>query len=159
MRNVQTLCQRAHSNNSSKTTEGLLFINKRGANRYAANIAFACLAYSKYFPSKTFDTFSRQQIHLLLGDTGRSFAVGFGNNPPTRPHHSSSSCPNYPQSCGWKQFQTSARNPQILYGALVGGPKNQNGDYVDSKQDYICNEVSLDYNAGFQSALAVLLLK
>ena len=85
VRNAQTLCQWAHSDNSSKTTEGLLFINKRGANRYAANITFACLAYSKYFPSKTFDSFSRKQIHLLLGDAGRSFVVGFGNNP--RPVH------------------------------------------------------------------------
>lgn len=157
--NAQSLCQWAHSDNSPKTTKGLLFINKWGANRYAANIAFAGLVNSKYFPSKTVDSFSRKQIHLLLGDAGRSFVVGFGNNPPTSPHHSSSSCPNYPESCGWKQFQTSAPNPQILYGALVGGPKNQNGDYVDSRQDYICNEVSLDYNAGFQSALAILLSK
>ena len=25
----------------------------------------------------------------ILGDTGRSFVCGFGNNPPTQPHHAS----------------------------------------------------------------------
>ena len=24
----------------------------------------------------------KQQIHYMLGDSGRSFVVGFGNNPP-----------------------------------------------------------------------------
>ncbi|PVD35338.1 hypothetical protein C0Q70_02298 [Pomacea canaliculata] len=27
------------------------------------------------------------QIHYILGDTGRSYVVGFGVNPPSRPHH------------------------------------------------------------------------
>nr|KAG5691510.1 hypothetical protein BaRGS_017723 [Batillaria attramentaria] len=27
------------------------------------------------------------QINYALGDTGRSYVVGFGTNPPTRPHH------------------------------------------------------------------------
>ena len=46
---------------------------------------------------------------------------------------------------------------QVLKGALVGGPKSVNDNsYVDSRQDYITNEVTTDYNAGFQSALAFL---
>ncbi len=32
---------------------------------------------------------AQAQIHYALGDTGRSFVVGFGNNPPVKPHHSS----------------------------------------------------------------------
>lgn len=30
---------------------------------------------------------AQQQIDCLLGSTGRSFVVGFGTNPPQRPHH------------------------------------------------------------------------
>lgn len=32
------------------------------------------------------------QLGYALGDTGRSFVVGFGKNPPKQPHHRSSSC-------------------------------------------------------------------
>lgn len=42
-----------------------------------------------------------------------------------------------------------------MYGALVGGP-GIDDDYVDDRGDYVKNEVALDYNAGFQAALAEL---
>lgn len=29
------------------------------------------------------------QVHYALGDTGRSYVIGFGVNPPTKPHHRS----------------------------------------------------------------------
>ena len=38
----------------------------------------------------------------------------------------------------------------------MGGPKNQNDNYEDKRGDYIMNEVAMDYNAGFQSAVAGL---
>lgn len=44
-------------------------------------------------------------------------------------------------------------NPQTLFGALVGGP-GLDDSYVDDRLDYVKNEVALDYNAGFQSAIA-----
>ena len=31
--------------------------------------------------------FAETQIHYALGDAGRSYVCGFGNNPPQRPHH------------------------------------------------------------------------
>lgn len=43
----------------------------------------------------------------------------------------------------------------MLYGALVSGP-DENDNYKDLRQEYIYNEVTLDYNAGFQSAVAGL---
>lgn len=33
--------------------------------------------------------FFKTQIDYILGDSGRSFVVGFGKNPPTHPHHRS----------------------------------------------------------------------
>lgn len=94
------------------------------------------------------------QIRLLLGDAGRSYVVGFGINPPKRPHHRGASCPNMPASCGQEQFNSAGPNPQILYGALVGGPR-LDGSYQDIRSDYIQNEVAIDYNAGFTGASAM----
>lgn len=99
-------------------------------------------------------TFARQQIGYALGNTGRSFVVGFGINPPQRPHHRGSSCPNRPQPCD-NGLNNPGPNPQILYGALVGGP-GLDDSYTDDRNDYVKNEVTTDYNAGFQSALAAL---
>ena len=55
--------------------------------------------------------------------------------------------------CGWNDFSASEKNPHTLYGALVGGPGN-NDDYDDVRSDYIKNEITCDYNAGFTGALA-----
>lgn len=105
------------------------------------------------------DNFVDTQIGYILGDTGRSYVVGFGNNPPLRPHHRSSSCPSPMSSpCGNAQQYDPAPNPQTLYGALVGGPDN-NDNYNDDRGDYVSNEVATDYNAGFQSAVAYLAKK
>ncbi|XP_057291488.1 uncharacterized protein LOC130614105 [Hydractinia symbiolongicarpus] len=136
----------------------MVFLQEWGSNRHAANVAFICLALTKYNPTIEFVSFSRKQIHLLLGDAGRSYVVGFGNNPPLRPHHSGASCPDRPAPCGWDYLHTTNPNPQILYGALVGGPNSQ-GIYEDRRNNYVTNEVALDYNAGFQSALAALLVQ
>ena len=43
-----------------------------------------------------------------------------------------------------------------MYGALVGGPNDQDV-YVDNRADWYTNEVSDDYNAGFTSLTAGLL--
>ena len=50
-------------------------------------------------------------------------------------------------------------NTHVLYGALVGGPGDPDDQYNDKRDDYIENEVTLDYNSGFQSVLAGLQLK
>ena len=47
-------------------------------------------------------------------------------------------------------------NYQILYGALVGGPKDTSDTYVDVRSDYQANEVAVDYNAAFQGSVAAL---
>lgn len=88
------------------------------------------------------------QLRYALGDAGRSFVVGFGNNPPTQPHHRGASCPNRPAPCSWDNFNINAPNPQTLFGALVGGP-DQNDNFDDRRSDYVRNEVATDYNAGF----------
>lgn len=88
--------------------------------------------------------------------SGRNYVVGYDKNSPKQPHHAASSCPDRPASCGWQEFSKNAPNPQILYGALVSGP-DEVDLFKDCREEYAYTEVTLDYNAGFTSALAGLL--
>ena len=98
------------------------------------------MTHTKYVPDgKNYFLFGKEQIQLFLGDSDRSFLVGFGNNPPQFPHHAGSSCPQYPYHVGsscpksisetydWDAYLSSEPNPNILYGALVGGPSSLAG--------------------------------
>lgn len=60
---------------------------------FIANGAFITLAAANLHPpmreKSNLIKFAKNQIHLLLGDAGRSYVVGYGRNPPVRPHHRS----------------------------------------------------------------------
>ncbi|CAF3760770.1 unnamed protein product [Rotaria sordida] len=140
-----------------KTPKGLVFLSQWGALRHAGNAAFICLqAADVGINTQEYLDFASRQINYMLGDSGRSYVIGFGQNYPQRPHHRSSSCPSRPAVCDWNAYNSPQANPQLLIGALVGGP-DQNDNYEDRRDDYIKNEVATDYNAGFQSAVAGLL--
>lgn len=142
--------------NRQRTPKGLVYLSQWGSLRYAANAVFICLrAADLGINPEKYREFGKQQIHYMLGDTGRSYVVGFGVNPPQRPHHASSSCKPAPATCDWSDFHSPDPNPHVLYGALVGGP-DANDWYEDKREDYVKNEVATDYNAGFQSAVAAL---
>jgi hypothetical protein len=88
---------------------------------------------------------------------GRSYVVGYGVNPPLRAHHRAASCPTS-GPCGWDNYNSPAPNPNILRGALVGGPPQpDDASYEDIRTNYQTNEVAIDYNAGFTGALAGLI--
>lgn len=138
------------------TPKGLVYRDQWGSNRYAASAAFiATVASKKGILATNAFNFARNQINYLLGSSGRSFVVGFGTNPPKSPHHRAASCPNRPAACGWNEYNSPNANPQVLNGALVGGP-NQSDGYTDARSDHVANEVACDYNAGFQGAVAGL---
>ncbi|XP_048582488.1 endoglucanase A isoform X2 [Nematostella vectensis] len=138
------------------TPKGLAWRAEWGANRYAANTAFlALVAADAGINPATYREFAKKQIHYMLGNSGHSYVVGFGVNPPKRPHHGSSSCPSPPATCGWSLYNADVDNAHVLHGALVGGP-DKSDNYKDDRKDYIKNEVTTDYNAGFQSAVAGL---
>ncbi|CAF3355726.1 unnamed protein product [Rotaria socialis] len=140
-----------------KSLKGLVFLSQWGALRHAGNVAFVCLqAAEAGINSQEYIDFAVRQINYMLGDSGRSYVIGFGQNFPQRPHHRSSSCPSRPAVCDWNAYNSPQPNPQLLIGALVGGP-DQNDSYEDRRDDYIKNEVATDYNGGFQSAVAGLL--
>ena len=135
--------------------------SKWGNLQLSTTASFLALAHAKHSTSAdtraTAMDFARKQLDYAMGSSGRSFVVGFGDKYPLRPHHAGASCPDRPAKCDWPQFDSSKPNPQILYGALVAGPSGPGDDtYNDKRNDYVTNEVALDYNAGFTSALAGL---
>lgn len=102
-----------------------------------------------------------EQINYILGDNHHnggcySFEVGYGDRYPLQPHHRGASCPNKPAPCGQNEAGSAEPNPQVLTGAIVGGP-DEYDQYVDSRPDWIYNRVEIDYNSGFQGALAAII--
>ncbi|XP_064646839.1 endoglucanase E-4-like [Lineus longissimus] len=138
------------------TPKGLAWRDAWGSLRYSGNAAFIALMAADLGvdPSKSRD-FARSQIHYALGDTGRSYVVGYGYNPPQRCHHKGASCPQW-HSCGWNYYNSGSANVHTIYGALVGGPDKYDG-YSDDRTKYEHTEVACDYNAGYQGALAGLI--
>jgi len=142
---------------SSPTTPGgLIWLagSEWGGLRYAGNLAhFALQAANLDIDVEASKSFAETQVNYILGDNGRSYVGGWGENPPQRPHHRSSSCPDLPAPCDWDEYNNPGPNYQVLNGALVGGP-DQNDEYEDERTNYQQSMVGTDYNAGFQSALA-----
>ncbi|XP_060063948.1 endoglucanase A-like [Ylistrum balloti] len=151
-------------NDVHHTPKGLAWRDQWGALRYSANSAFIALMAAKTGIADSpalvtsFRDYARKQLHYMFGENeiNRSYVIGFGNHFPTQPHHRSSSCDDLPAICNDSNQYRDSPSPQILYGALVGGP-DRNGQFIDKRSDYIQNEVACDYNAGFQSLVAGIL--
>jgi len=130
--------------------QGLLVLSEWGSLRAATTIGFACMLADDQFIE-----FAQSQIDYCLGKTGRSFVVGYGVNPPTHCHHRGASCSN--GMC--MRPSDPGENPNVIVGALVGGPSAPDDYYNDVRNDYVMNEVAMDYNAGFTGSLAGLVQK
>ncbi|MBB4905537.1 glycoside hydrolase family 9 protein [Actinophytocola algeriensis] len=135
---------------------GQAHLDTWGSLRYAANTAFAALVHSENVTDAErrarYHDFGVRQINYTLGQNPRnaSYLVGFGQNPPRNPHHRTA------YGSWTDNIQQPAQSRHVLYGALVGGPGQPNDSYVDNRQDYVANEVALDYNAAYTGALAKL---
>ncbi|PRW20216.1 Endoglucanase 1 [Chlorella sorokiniana] len=134
-----------------------------GNNRYSANAAFVALLHAKHTSDAGVRSaclsWAQRQLDYMMGLAGseRSFVVGYGSSPPVRPHHRAASCPNRPAPCTYDSaFNAAGPNPQVIAGALVGGP-NSADRYEDKRSDFQANEVAVDYNAGYTGALAGLI--
>jgi hypothetical protein len=132
---------------SNEHTADLIYIDEWGVLRYAAAAAFSSALYAEVTGDAAAKDLAIRQLNYITGDNGysRSFVVGFGNNPPVYPHH-----------------RNADNLGVLLAGALVGGPTQRNytqgtganaieittPGYEDDVNDYVGNEVTLDYNAG-----------
>ena len=134
--------------------KGLAWLDSWGSLRYATTESFVALVYSKSDlcgseEKKIYTEFAESQVNYALGSTGRSFVVGFGENPPVNVHHRTA------HSSATNNINEPKDSRHILFGALVGGP-DASDNYSDERNNYTTNEVADDYNAGFTGALAGL---
>jgi len=128
---------------TNELTAGAVYFDEWGMLRYAAGAAFSAALYSQVTGDVAARDLAISQLNYIAGQNGydRSFVIGVGNNPPQNPHHRNS------DSLG-----------VLLTGALVAGPTQRaymQGQlvitapgYEDVTEDYVGNEVALDYNAG-----------
>jgi len=132
--------------------KGLAWLDSWGSLRYATTTAYIATVYSEWdgcddSRSKTYWDFAVSQAEYVLGDTGISYEIGYGDNYPKNPHHRTA------QGSYCDNMSEPAQARHTLYGALVGGP-DANDSYTDEVSNYVNNEVACDYNAGFTGLLA-----
>lgn len=116
-------------------------------SRCSAIESFVVHAATDNLNSNRYECWARSQTKYVLGSdgVGRSFMVGFGDNPPVQAHHRSASCPPAPAACTFDNFNANVPNPHVLYGAMVGGepcllPKKSMQHPGDSVQHCISHQ-------------------
>ena len=135
----------------SKSPKGWAVVSNYGSARYNTAAGLCACVYAKTTGDETFMPWAKAQMEYILGKNpmGYSFEVGYGNSYATQPHHRASHCND-------KQSQELQVNQvHTLWGALCGGPDDKDFHHDETK-DYIYNEVTDDYNAGFCGDLAGL---
>jgi hypothetical protein len=135
----------------AKTPAGFSYLNGWGSARYNAAMQLEALVYAKSRNRPDYAAWAKTQMDYLLGNNpmGYSYEVGFpspaqaAQHPHNRAAHGSTT----------NSMTDPATHRHILWGALVGGPAIDDTHH-DATTDYVSNEVSVDYNAGFVGALA-----
>lgn len=138
--------------------------------------AFLLLTYAKYLSSnggsascgtstvtaERLISLAKKQVDYILGDNPAkmSYMVGFGGKYPQHVHHRGSSIPSvrtHPDhiacSNGFQYLYSASPNPNVLVGAILGGPNNRDS-FADDRNNYQQSEPATYINAPFVGALA-----
>ncbi|OAY71643.1 Endoglucanase 1 [Ananas comosus] len=167
------------SSMSVKYTPGGLLYKMNGSNmQYVTTTSFLLSVYSKYLKASK-QTFKcdnlvvtpaqlrvlvKKQVDYILGENprGMSYMVGYGENFPRRIHHRDSSIPTIRVSAeavgcdgGFPFLYSDKPNPNILTGAVVGGP-DENDNFADDRNNYAESEPAIYINAPLVGALSYL---
>ncbi|KAB2616287.1 endoglucanase 17 [Pyrus ussuriensis x Pyrus communis] len=160
------------------TPGGLLFKMNDSNMQYVTSTSFLILSYAKYLTSsrqvvncggtaitpKRLRAIAKRQVDYLLGDNPMkmSYMVGYGPRYPRRIHHRGSSLPciaAHPAkiqcSSGFSVMSSQSPNPNILVGAVIGGP-DKNDKFPDQRSDYEQSEPATYINAPLVGSLAYL---
>ncbi|MBR4362389.1 MAG: glycoside hydrolase family 9 protein [Ruminococcus sp.] len=135
----------------AKSPKGWAVVSGYGSARYNTAAGLCACVYAKTTGDETFLPWAEAQMEYILGKNpmGYAYEVGYGNSYATQPHHRASHCSD-------KQSQENLiHQVHTLWGALVGGP-DLDDFHIDETKNYIYNEVTDDYNAGFCGDLAGL---
>lgn len=160
------------------TPGGLLFKMSDSNMQYVTSTSFLLLTYAKYLKAsrmtvscggttitpKTLRTIAKKQVDYILGSNPMkmSYMVGYGPSYPQRIHHRGSSLPSvssHPQkiqcSVGFNIMNSQSPNPNVLVGAIVGGP-DLHDHFPDQRSDYEQSEPATYINAPLVGSLAYL---
>ena len=154
-----------------ETKGGFAYLNQWGSCRYNTAMQLICLVYDKYKnngqPSE-WSEWAKKQMDYVLGQNDityketskqtvlagrngthgpRALIVGYNDTAVKNPHHRAAS--------GLLMAEDAREQKHILWGALAGGPDGSDG-HSDSTNDWVENEVTIDYNACLPGAAAGL---
>ncbi|KAL4184967.1 hypothetical protein AMTRI_Chr10g228210 [Amborella trichopoda] len=160
------LCSCLQKNNESNvdlTPGGLLYVRQWNNMQYVSSATFLLTVYSDYLqkankilncvgqevrPQEMLE-FAKSQVDYILGSNprGMSYLVGFGSNYPINIHHRGASIVSYKENSGFigctqgydHWYSRSRPNPNVLVGALVGGPDNLD-NFRDHRGNYMQTE-------------------
>ncbi|XP_042483484.1 endoglucanase 11-like [Macadamia integrifolia] len=157
-----------HKLNVARTPGGLLYVRQWNNMQYVSTATFLLAVYADHLHSlnqklycqrgvvepQEMVTFAKSQVDYRLGSNpmGISYLVGFGSKYPQRVHHRDSSIVSYRKNkefIGCTQgynnwYGRKEPNPNVLVGALVGGPDSQD-HFWDKRGDYKQSEACI-YN-------------
>ncbi|OAY83139.1 Endoglucanase 1 [Ananas comosus] len=164
---------------SQYTPGGLLYKESDSNLQYVTSTTFLLLTYAKYLQGSNGGSAScgsstitagdlislaKKQVDYILGQNPAkmSYMVGYGARYPLHVHHRGSSLPSVHAnpshiSCndGFRYLNSGSPNPNVLVGAVLGGPDN-NDQFSDDRNDYQQSEPATYINAPLVGALAFL---
>lgn len=156
--------------NVALTPGGLIYVRQWNNMQYVSSAAFLLAVYSQYLSEakavvncpeaqlhpQDILNFAQSQADYILGKNPKaiSYLVGYGHSYPAHVHHRGASITpitvlRSPVGCvqGFeKWYRRPQPNPNVIYGALVGGPTNQD-DFNDDRSDYEQTEPTLSATA------------
>ncbi|GMI66014.1 cellulase 2 [Hibiscus trionum] len=158
------------------TPGGLLYKASESNLQYVTTTSFLLLTYAKYLnanggvvtcgassvTSESLIAQAKKQVDYILGDNPAkmSYMVGFGERYPQHVHHRGSSVPSIQAhpgriTCdnGFQYLYASSPNPNVLVGAVIGGPDSKD-NFADDRNNYQQSEPATYINAPFIGALA-----
>ncbi|KAG4161670.1 hypothetical protein ERO13_D01G069900v2 [Gossypium hirsutum] len=176
------LCACLNKNNGSnvnRTPAGLLYIRQWNNMQYVSNAAFLLTVYSDYLrasnqrlrcdrgkvgPEEVL-LFARSQADYILGANpmGMSYLVGYGSRYPQRMHHRGASIESYRENKGFigctqgydYWYPRNDPNPNVVVGALVGGPDHMDR-FSDDRKNFMQTEACTYNTASLVGVLAKL---
>ncbi|WJX43548.1 cellulase [Trifolium repens] len=155
---------------------GLLFKVGSSNLQHATSLSFLLIVYARYMQANNKEVqcgnvvakpsdlinLAKTQVDYVLGNNplGMSYMVGYGNKYPQKIHHRGSTLPSIDvnpnhMGCrdGDKYFQSPAPNINVLTGAIVGGPADDDS-FQDSRYNVSQSEPTTYINAPFVGVLA-----
>ncbi|XP_020584570.1 LOW QUALITY PROTEIN: endoglucanase 17-like [Phalaenopsis equestris] len=156
---------------------GLLFKTGGSNMQHVTSLSFLLLAYSNYLshanshvPCGASSAYpadlrlaAKRQVDYILGDNPlqMSYMVGYGKRYPQHIHHRASSLPSvaaHPGRIGCKAgtpyYLSPNPNPNLLVGAVVGGPTNISDVFQDARPIFQQSEPTTYINAPLVGLLA-----